>query len=83
MFFKKKNAPEPEEEELSEDDLAEAVLENTKETEAEKEAKKRARLERKFLKEQAEKSARRARLVAPVLLVISGLVTYIVWVLSQ
>jgi hypothetical protein len=81
MFFNKKNPPD--EENPSEEELAEAVVENTKETEAEKAEKRRARLERKFLKEHAEKSARRARLVAPLLLILTGVVTYIVWVLSQ
>ncbi len=51
----------------------------TKEIEAEKEEKKFAREERKFRKLQEKKQQRMERLIAPVLLILTLLISYFIY----
>lgn len=72
---------EPGEQELVEqlDDLQQT----TEEIEAEKEAKRLAREERKFLKEVEKKRKQRERFIAPILLIISIIISLILWVMNR
>lgn len=55
----------------------------TEEIEAEKEAKRLAREERKFLKEVERKRKQKERFVAPLLLVISIIVSLVLWAMNR
>lgn len=56
---------------------------STAEVEAEKEAKRLAREERKFLKEQEQKRKRKERFVAPIILIITVLVSLVLWMVNR
>jgi hypothetical protein len=52
---------------------------STEEIEAEKEAKRFAREERKFLKEAEKKRKQRQRFIAPILLILTIIISFILW----
>lgn len=87
MFGKKKKATDQDSPELtetlSEQEQAAELLAATEETEAEKAQRKFEREERKFLKEQQKKSLSRQRLVAPILLIVTIFISFLIWQLSR
>lgn len=56
---------------------AEEIEKSTEEIEAEKEQKKFEREERKFLKEHAKKRQKMERLIAPLLLILTIILSYL------
>lgn len=56
---------------------------STAEVEAEKEAKRIAREERRFLKEQEQKRKQKERFVAPVILIITIIVSLVLWMMNR
>lgn len=58
---------------------AKKIKRSTEEIEAEKERKRLAREEKKFQKEHQKKLQRLERWVAPVLLILTIIISYIVW----
>ncbi len=86
-FFSRGKKNEAEEQEVSPDDelldKIDELQKTTQEIEEEKYQKKLAREERKFHKEQALKRKKRERWVAPVLLLLTILVSYLVWIFSR
>lgn len=86
LFGKKKDPEEelegnPEEQELIEQ--LDELQKTTEEIEAEKEAKRLAREERKFLKEVEKKRKQKERFVAPLLLIISIIVSLVLWAMNR
>lgn len=78
--FSKKTAEESgEEDELIEQ--LDALQMTTEQIEAEKEAKRIAREERKFLKEIQKKKKQRERMIAPFLLLMTIIISMILWVI--
>jgi hypothetical protein len=65
------------------DEVAAGIEEATDEVESEKERKKFEREERKFLKEHQQKSKQRERWVAPVLLLLTVIISYLVFLFSR
>lgn len=63
--------------------MVEKIERSTAEIEAEKAAKKHAREEKKFLKLHAEKRKKWERLVAPVVLFLTILLSYFIWLRSR
>lgn len=59
------------------------LQQTTAEVEAEKEAKRLAREERKFLKEQEQKRKHKERFIAPILLLITVLVSLLLWMMNR
>jgi|GEM_PF-694363 len=55
----------------------------TAEVEGEKEAKRLAREERKFLKDQEEKRKRKERFIAPIILIVSVMVSFALWMMNR
>jgi len=64
-------------------DQLDALQETTQQVEAEKEAKRLAREERKFLKDLEKKRKQKEKLVAPFLLIVTILISWLLWTLSQ
>jgi hypothetical protein len=65
--------------ELEQAQSAEAIEKTTEEVEAEREQKRLAREEKKFLKTHARKRQKLERLVAPVLLIVTLLLSYLIF----
>ena len=63
--------------------MLEKIEKSTAEIEAEKVAKKNAREEKKFLKLHAQKRKKWERLVAPVVLFLTILFSYLIWLRSR
>lgn len=61
----------------------EQLIERTKTIEAEKQKKAQERLEKKILKEKKKKRELREKLVAPVLLIFTVVLSYILLVLAE
>jgi len=64
---------------VSEDEQVAALQLSTEQIEAEKERKKLEREERKFFKEHQKKSQKIQRLVAPVLLILTFIISFLIW----
>jgi cytoskeletal protein RodZ len=75
-LFGKKADPEEEQELL---DQLDDLQKSTEEVEAEKEAKRLAREEKRFHKEVEKKRKQKERFIAPLLLVITMLVSFVLW----
>jgi hypothetical protein len=72
-----------EDDELDDEQKAEQLERTTEEIEAEKERRRFEREEKKFLKEHAKKSKARERFIAPLLLILTILISYIIFLLRQ
>jgi hypothetical protein len=83
IFGRSKKTKDEEVVEETLDDQAEEVLRSIEEIEAEKEAKRFAREEKKFLKAHRKKQEQREKLVAPILLILTVLISYFLYWLSQ
>ena len=86
--FHKKSKKEKELEEQeraaeNDESAAEQIVKTTEEIEAEKERKRFLREERKFLKQHAEKRKKMERFVAPVLLILTILLSYVIYLMHQ
>ncbi len=80
---KKRRGDKKAEREHEEKEVARKVEKSAAEIEAEKEAKKFAREEKKFLKLHAEKRKKWERLIAPVVLILSLIASYFIWIRSH
>lgn len=78
MKKKEAAAAVPENQELDEAEVAEQLELSTEEIEAEKERKKFAREERKFLKEHQKKRKKIERFIAPLLLILTLIISYLI-----
>ncbi len=66
---------------VSEEERAEQVRKSTQQIEDEKNEKKFKREERKFIKEQEAKRKRLERFIAPILLTLTILVSYLIYLM--
>ncbi len=69
--------------EVTEEQLAAELAESTEATEEEKAQRRLEREERKFQKEQKIKSLRRQRFVAPILLLVTIFISFLIWRMGQ
>ncbi len=68
---------------MDEDEVAEELEKDTNKTETEKEEKKFKREEKKFLKRAEKRRKKLERLVAPLFLIITIIVSYLIFMMAR
>jgi hypothetical protein len=81
--MKKKKSEEQGQLELTEEETAAELEQSIEDIEAEKERKRFEREEKKFLKEHKKKRQKQERFIAPLLLILTLLISYLIYLTTR